>query len=174
MIDHGREGPALAVRITFEPGDLGDGARVGGIEGRGEPERHGKHRPVAVDDVGGEHHRDAEPRFLDRDALDAVDVLRRPLEGGHLEADALARQVLRGLVRPAGGVRAGHRALAEQHELVDLFLERHAREQRHVARVSGDGDIRATKSKGQAVSARANASASFTRSGADMNMSTPD
>ena len=94
VIDHGREGPALAVRVTFEPGDARRDARIGGIEGGGESERHREHRPVAVDDVGGEHHRDAEPRFLDRDALDAIDVARRPFERGHLEADAAARQFL--------------------------------------------------------------------------------
>jgi hypothetical protein len=86
-----------------------------------------------MDDVGGEHEGYAELRLLQCNALDAVDVARRPFEGRHLEADAFACQFLGRLVRPSGRVRPGHRALAEQHELVDLVLQRHAREQCNIA-----------------------------------------
>jgi hypothetical protein len=95
--------------------------RVGRIERRGETERHRKDGPVAVDDVGGEHDGNPETRFLHGDALDAVEILRGIFERRHLKADALARELFRGEVRTTGGVRAGHRALAEQHELVDLL-----------------------------------------------------
>jgi hypothetical protein len=95
MIDHRGERPALAVRIPFESADRGRRPRIGRIEGRGEAERYREYGPVSVDDVGREHDRNAETRLLHRDALNAVEVLRGILEGGHLESDALARELLR-------------------------------------------------------------------------------
>ena len=142
VIDHRREGPALAMRIAFESGDARHGARVVGIEGGREPERHRKHGPVAVDDVGGEHHRDAEPGFLDGDALDAIESL-----ADHSKADIWKPMPSRAsssadlLGRPAESGPVIVPLLSSMSWLI-FSCERHARQQRGIARIRGRRRVR--------------------------------
>src|SRR5262249_195361 len=66
-----------------------------------------------------------QPRLLDRDLLERVDVLR----AGHQDRSELTGgdQLLD---RAMSGLRTGHVAVRELVQLAELLLERHLREQR--------------------------------------------
>src|SRR5262249_42947791 len=109
--------------------DCGDPRRargVRGVEGGGDPERHGEHRAHAVNDVVAEDERDAETRLFDGDPLDAT----RELHAGNAEEGAdlgFAHKLLAGWIDGRAGLSPGGWCLSD---LAELLLERHEGEDR--------------------------------------------
>jgi hypothetical protein len=85
------------------------------IEAAGGAERDREDRPEAVDRVEGEQHRDVQPRLLDGEVLEVVDP--RGIRDAEGRAEALLHLVI------------GDQEVREQLDLLQLLLERHAREQ---------------------------------------------
>ena len=117
-VEHGREGPVQARGPGFARGHRLRLLVARGVPRRGHGQGHREDRAVAVDHVEGEEHRDLEPRLLDRDLLERVELLR-VVEPEHRAGAALAD-------RP-GGVHSRERA--DLGELADLLGQRHLAEQ---------------------------------------------
>jgi hypothetical protein len=126
-VDHRREGPVEACRARLSRGDARGALRVRRVPRGGHRQRNREDRAVAVDHVHAEQQRNAEPAFLDRDALQ---LAQRPGPGDvEVRADFAAADPLE-LVRPEPRIE---RALAAAHaldQLADLFGGGHPREQR--------------------------------------------
>ena len=129
-VHHRREGPVDAGRGRLRRGDAGRLLDRRHVPARRLAERDREHRPVAVDHVEPEDHRDLEPAVLDRQLLH----LPRGLGPGDVEDRAdqpLTDLVVHDLLRAGAGRRPGHvEGAAVLVELADLLLERHLREQR--------------------------------------------
>jgi hypothetical protein len=125
-IHHRREGPHDSIGRRLGGGDARRTLGGLGAPGARLAERHGKDRPVAVDDVEREEQRDASRRLLDRDPLQRSRRVRADdvQEGADLAAPEL-RQPGRRAARP--------RRLADPRELVELpelLEQRHPAEHR--------------------------------------------
>jgi hypothetical protein len=114
-VDHRAVDLLDADRRALARADRRVGADDVRVEAAGRPERDRKDRPVAVDRVEREEDRDLQPRLLDRDVLEVVDLFRVG------QAEHAADAVL--------GVRVGDLPVREQLDLLQLLVERHLPEQ---------------------------------------------
>ena len=106
--------------LDADRGRLARGDRVVGgghrrVEAARGAQRHGEDRAVAVDGVVGEEDRDVQPRLLDRDVLEVVDLRRVG------EAEDPAHAGLR--------VGVGDLPVGQQLQLLELLADRHLAEQ---------------------------------------------
>ncbi|MNV21021.1 hypothetical protein D3C71_1119450 [compost metagenome] len=142
-VDHGREGPAKAVGRGLDRRRARRALGQRGLPARGLGQRHREDGAKAVDHVGAEDQRNAQPRLAHRH------LLQPPLafEAGVVEQarEAPVAHVLRLLlpVAPAGlrVVRDVDVGRAVEAELAGLFLQRHARDQRFDAGFGGVGGL---------------------------------
>ncbi len=121
-VHHRREGPGDAGRPRFDGRDAGgplDGYRVPTARFR---KRHGKDRPIAVQDIEAEKKRDLQPRFFDGDPLQFVHAAR----SAHVEKRANKPPPHE--VEMVGAIRAIH-VTVEHLKLPELLLKPHLPEQ---------------------------------------------
>ena len=108
LLDSGRRG------LAGTEGSVGFSDRW--IEAAGLCQRDREHRAETVDGVEGEQDRDVQPRLLDRDVLEVVDL--RWIREAEDAADPVARLIV------------GRLEVGEQLHLLQLLVERHLAEQR--------------------------------------------
>ena len=104
------------------------GQRLGGgrVPRGGDGEVDRENRPKAVDHVGTDQERDAQPALLDGDPLQPFGLLEG-LDVEHAAAPPFADQPFDGKFRLVGSRDGTASALLDQ--LPDLFIERHAPDQ---------------------------------------------